>query len=53
MSAIMSQNGRNKAKMLHNTAEKFDWEDCSICQSLEIGIHKYLSSINVQWIPNR
>ena len=25
MSAIMSQNGRKMAKMLHNAAKKFDW----------------------------
>ena len=24
-SAIMSQNGRNMAKILHNAAKKFDW----------------------------
>ena len=25
MSAIMSQNGRKMAKMLHKAAKKFDW----------------------------
>ena len=25
MAAIMSQNGRKMAKMLHNAAKKFDW----------------------------
>ena len=25
MSAIMSQNGRKMAKIMHNAAKKFDW----------------------------
>ena len=27
MAAKMSQNGRKMAKMLHNAAKKFDWDD--------------------------
>ena len=26
MSAIMSQNGRKMAKIMHNAAKKFDWK---------------------------
>ena len=26
MSAIMSQNGRKMAKIMHNAAKKFDWD---------------------------